>query len=279
LMFLMGAGPLIAWRKASLGSLWRTFRVPFFSGSIITAIFLILDSTRVYAAVSFGLALFVIATIEAEFRRATKARSVITSSSPMQSAVKMFARSPQKWGGFLVHLGVAVMCISITASMAYKIEKDFTLKTGEKLEVGKYELELVQLSDGQSHDYSTLSAEIAVRRAGELQVIGTLRPEKRFYPRTQQSTTEVDIRMTMIDDLYIALAGLDMSESEAKTMDLVAAKAAFKVFINPLQVWLWVGALVVLMGTMVVLRPLFVALLGRDEIEIEVEISEARARG
>ncbi|MDD2943119.1 MAG: cytochrome c biogenesis protein CcsA, partial [bacterium] len=79
LMFLMGAGPLIAWRKASLGSLWRTFRVPFFSGSIITAIFLILDSTRVYAAVSFGLALFVIAPIEAEFRRAAKARSVITS--------------------------------------------------------------------------------------------------------------------------------------------------------------------------------------------------------
>lgn len=245
LLFLMGVGPLIAWKKTSRDALKRMFLRPLLSSSVVTLGFLLFDHSRPWPAVTFGLVLFVINTVFSEWRRAAKA-----AETPGVSAIKTLVTTKRrKFAGMLVHLGIGVMAIAITASSAYKLERDMTLKTGEKSAIGHYELALAALEQINERNYQGYRADILVYEKGTDQVLTHLYPEKRWYPKNQESTSEVDMRMTPRDDLYLAFAGLDENSSEA------APGVVLKVFVNPLQVWLWVGALIVLSGTILILLP------------------------
>jgi cytochrome c-type biogenesis protein CcmF len=70
-------------------------------------------------------------------------------------------------------------------------------------------------------------------------------PEKRFYKKQQQPTTEVALRSTLIEDLYLVLGSYD---EKSGLMTLM-------VFVNPLVNWLWIGGLVMVLGTVIVMSP------------------------
>ena len=245
LLFLMGVGPLIAWRSARFSVLRKLFAKSFLLGSLLCVLFLWLDPARPLAAISFGLSLFVISTIVAEFHRGVLVRRELTSETNPVALAKLIAKKPRRYGGLIVHFGVAIMAVAITASMAYKIEKDLSMVVGESIELGSYRLELKELHEGRTANYQSLQAEVSVfsRKSGAL--LGALYPEKRHYFRSQESTTEVDMRVSPREDLYLALAGIELDEGQP----LSSARVAFKVFVNPLQVWLWFGALLMLGGT------------------------------
>ena len=254
LIFLMGVGPLIAWRRASKKALIKVFGKPLIIGSCLTLLFLFIDPSRVGAAVAFGLCLFVLLAIEGEFRRAGQVRRQLTDETKGLSMINAIRRKPRKFGGLIVHIGVAVMTVSITASMVYKVEKDFSLRVGEQYSVGRFKLELKSLEQESLANYNVLRAEMAVFRDNGNVRLGTLFPEKRIYKTSGETTTEVDIRITPREDLYLAFAGLEASEDDAE-LSLEQIPAAFKVFVNPLQVWLWFGSLIVLIGTVLVIGP------------------------
>ena len=277
LLFLMGVGPLIAWRKTKFSVLMKTFCRPLLIGSAFTLFFLWLDSSRIQPAVAFGLAVFVMMTVEGEFRRGLSARRQLTQDGVASGLVNMVKRKPRRYGGFLVHVGVAVMAVAITASMAYKIEKDVRISVGETAQVGRYNLQLEALREQQFQNYQALIAKVKVTLASNGEFLGYLNPERRIYARNQESTTEVDIRMTPRDDLYIALAGSDVKGmKEGQEYDPAKVPALFKVFVNPLQIWLWIGGLIVLCGTITVLAPNFAAILaGSPEQESYAEAKSA----
>jgi cytochrome c-type biogenesis protein CcmF len=256
LLFLMGVGPLIAWRRSNRKALVKTLSRPLIAGSIVTAIFLWLDPTKVSAAIAFGLAVFVFATIEAEMRRAVKIRRQMVDSESLPSAFyQVVRRKPRRYGGLMVHLGIAVMAIAITASMAYQIERDISLVKGKSVEVGRYSLTLEELSQDKFENYSALIAKVRVDAASDGSLLGYMHPERRAYVVNEEVTTEVDLRVTPREDLYLALAGLDVSNAPNShgEMDLNSTPALMKVFINPLQVWLWFGGVLVMIGTGMVL--------------------------
>jgi len=244
LLLFMGIGPLIAWRRTNLKHLKKTFLSPLIFGSIVTVIFLFLDPSRLLTAVSFGVAFFVILTVLSEFYRAAKARQSLVKENRAAGVMRLVFSKPQRYGGLIVHLGVAVMAIAITASMSYKIEEDFTLRAGEPHELGPYQLELLELSEADRGNYAMLQARVRVRNA-EGEQIAVLSPERRFYKSTNQDTTEVAIHSTFRDDLYLAFAGLEETLGETR--------AVFKGFVNPLQWWLWFGSAIVLLGTIAVI--------------------------
>ncbi len=252
LIFLMGVGPLISWRRSSKKALLRVFSRPLIAGSIITIVFLVIDPARIYPAVAFGLSVFVLATIEAEFRRALKVRRQLTDDGVARGLVSVVKRKPRRYGGFLVHLGVAIMAVAITASMAYKTEKDISLKVNEQTVVGRYLLTLKSLKQEAFDNYVALVSEIEVRDAASTEVLAWMYPERRSYRASQEITTEVELRMTPREDLYLALTGLDVPPGQAGN-DLTTMPVLFKVFINPLQVWLWFGGVVVLLGSIVLI--------------------------
>ncbi len=253
LLFLMGVGPLIAWTKNNFKVWLKTFAGPLITGAVLTLFFLWIDSSKYYSAISFGLCLFVIMTIESEFRRARNRKDLEEEIIP---AVALIKRRPKKYGGLIVHLGVAIIAIAITASMGFKTEKDIVLRVGEKITVGRYLLELVSLNETQLADYTALTSKVKVSLASSGEFLSYLQPERRLYQRSQEMTSEVDMRITPRDDLYLALTGTETPQDDAE-IDFQKAPAMIKVFINPLQVWLWFGGLVMLCGTVVVIGPNF----------------------
>jgi len=254
LIFLMGVGPLIAWRKTSFKALLKIFGQAFSLGSAVALFFFWLEPARYLAAICFGLAVFVLLSIEGEFRRAVKARRELKEGSIARTALELVRKRPRRYGGFLIHVGVSVMAVAITASMAYKIEKDLSIKIGERQTVGRYALELASLKEQEFGNYTALISEVRVYLAASGEYLTSLHPERRFYPRGEETTTEVDIRVTPRDDLYLALAGSDTQGlAQGESFDPTARPALLKVFVNPLQVWLWIGAVIMLGGSLTLL--------------------------
>ena len=207
LLFLMLIGPFVSWRHSKIKIIFNTLKWSFFLGSIVTLILCYLYSEQKLAAVSIGLGFALISSIESEFRNAMKARRKISSEGILQSAVSTVRRRPRRYGGHIVHLGVGIMAIAITASTAYKIEKDLTLTVGQEATVGSYRLKLEGVKQQDRESYQAIAAELSVWE-GDKQV-ATLFPERRAY--AQEVTTEVALHIRPSKDLYVAFAGLDLA--------------------------------------------------------------------
>lgn len=244
LIFLMAVGPLIAWRRASLKSVVRTFWVPFTFSSVVCLLLLWAGITEFYPLLSYGLSMFAVLTIMGEFHRGAKATK-LSGDSMLASTSRLMRRHHSRYGGYIVHLGVALAAVSITASMAHKIEKDFTISASESAEIGRFSLKIKDIQSGANSNYEWLKVALQVEERKTGEVLTTLYPEKRYYLRTKEPTTEVALRIGLREDLYIALAGLDEQQT----------RVSFKAFVNPLQIWLWFGGIIMLFGTLIVLLP------------------------
>ncbi|RIL11315.1 MAG: cytochrome C biogenesis protein [Proteobacteria bacterium] len=247
LIFLMGVGPLIAWRRAAPSAVARTFVWPFLLALGIAILLVWAGIDEFYPVLSYALCFFVFMTLMGELHRGVRAQKVSAAAAApyLSSAARLVKRHRQRYGGYLVHFGVLVMTVAITASMAHKFEKDFGLKVGESKTFRRFTLTLEDVHEGTTPNYAALYATVKVRLANSGQEVAVLKPEMRSYFRNQESTTEVAIKTGIREDLYLVLAGLDDS----------GTTAALKIFINPLQVWLWIGTLIMLVGTGVVIVP------------------------
>ena len=245
LVFLMGVGPLIAWRKASFASLRKTFLSPFLSSVVLAVILAWAGVTEFYPVVAYCLSFFVLLTILGELYRGMRAIRAANPQSAGTAAATLVRRHRNRYGGYLVHFGVVIVTIAITSSMAHKIEKEFSLGRGETFEVGRFALTLESFRADRNENYESLAAVTTLRLRGSEAVLGTLAPEKRFYLRSREPTTEVALRVGIREDVYLALAGFDDSQT----------RATFKIFINPLQVWLWFGGIIMMLGTLLLLVP------------------------
>jgi cytochrome c-type biogenesis protein CcmF len=245
MLFLMGTGPLIAWGREDPRKSLRNFKWPLILASVSVVILLLAGAESGKAVIAYGLIVFIFVGILSEFHKAYRIQKANSAQSGMVAFGSIFKRHPSRFGGHLVHLGVALAVFGITASMAHKIEKDFVLELGASTQVGKYRLELNKVYQEREKNFESIHALISVFNAKSNTRVGEMHPELRSYFRNSETTTEVALRTTVTDDLYIVLAGVEEG----------GQKASFKVFVNPFQVWLWIGALVMLAGSLVVIIP------------------------
>jgi cytochrome c-type biogenesis protein CcmF len=243
LLFMTGVGPVIAWRRASARNLRRSFTWPLALGFATGVAIFALGYRHYYAVVCFSLAVFVLATIVMEFYRGTRARQSLMHEAPATALVNLIGRNRRRYGGYVIHVGIVMMAVGIAASSAFRIEAQETVVAGDTVEVGPYALTYKQLHTVDTPHYASILAEVAVTRGGH--PITTLLPEKRLYKRQQQPTTEVALRSTLRDDLYVVLGNYD-AESQQITL---------LVFVSPLVAWLWIGGLVMALGTVIVMSP------------------------
>ena len=184
-------------------------------------------------------------TIMGEIYRAFRVQRVSNQASLGESAVTLMRRHRTRYGGYIVHFGVVVVTVGITASMAHKVEKEFTLGNKESYKIGRFELVLDELRDGGNKNYSALVAKVNVKLAATGEEVAVLEPEMRRYLKSDETTSEVALKIGPREDLYLVIAGVDEG----------GTRASFKVFINPLQMWLWVGAIIMVCGTGIILLP------------------------
>jgi cytochrome c-type biogenesis protein CcmF len=240
LLALTGICPLIAWRKASARNLKRNFLRPATWGVLVGVVLFALGVRQVYALISFTLSGFVVATIVYEFYRGTRARREISGQNWLRSFRSLIGRNRRRYGGYVIHFGVVLLFIGATGK-AFVKETKATLAKGEIAQVGDYTLTYRGKATYPSRNRYVVAARLEVVNNGKS--LGTLTPQKRFYKTSEQPTTEVAIRSTLKEDLYVILASYDENT------------ASFKFIVNPLLTWLWIGGIVMTVGTLIAIWP------------------------
>ncbi len=243
LLLLTGVGPLIAWRRSSWESLKRAFRWPTVVGVLTIAILVGFGVTHAYALVSFGLCAFVIATIVMEFFKGARAISVKNQMNMLSAALELTHRNTRRYGGYLVHMGIVIMFIGYTGA-AFNKDTTKEVTIGDRFQIGRYDLHVKQVTDGDNSNYSWQKAQVGVYVGGDY--LGDLNPERRVYAASQQPTSEVSIRRRLNEDLYLNFAS--MSQTDAN-------KAVIQAYVFPLVSWIWIGFYVLMFGTLVCLIP------------------------
>ncbi|MBF8305370.1 MAG: cytochrome c assembly protein [Acidobacteria bacterium] len=253
LLFLTGVGPLFAWRKTSLSSLQKNFLTP---GIIALAVGGVLFAFGVpgvlptvrefYPQVSLILCTFVTITIVMEFYRGARVIGHKSGRSLLGSAVTLTRRNTRRYGGYIVHFGMVLIFIGITGS-AFNQQHEQEMLPGDRLALGGYTLQLRDLTGEDNPNYAVQYAMLDLYRGD--QMIDTLRPERRYYKASRQPTTEVAIRMRLNQDIYVVFSGL------TQVPDGQTAKAVISAHLNPLVNWIWIGGLVLVLGTLIALIP------------------------
>ena len=248
LIFMMGVGPLISWRRATVKSVLRIFWLPFVL-ALCAAVALVWGGIiAFYPVLSYSLCVFVLFSILGELSRGMSTQKSTFSESPVSGVrglLQLFRRHRTRYGSHIIHLGVVVMVFSITASMAHKVEREFALEPGQSVQIGRFVFQLDSFRELTTKNYEAVQAQTTVKAVGSDTVDVVLHPELRFYTRNKETTTEVALRIGAREDIYLVLAGLDDA----------GKRAALKVFINPLQMWLWIGAMIMVAGGIFVAIP------------------------
>jgi cytochrome c-type biogenesis protein CcmF len=237
LILLTGIGPLISWRRMSKGSLGNIIRIPLAAGAAAGVALGVAGVRSTGALLAFSLCTFTFTAIASEFVRGSgvhRRRGAPWTTSLIQTLV----RNRRRYGGYIVHLGVVLIVIGF-AGAAFRSERHALLERGDALEVGGYTLRLQGFESEQTAEKNILQANLLVERGGD--PLAVLRPQRNFHRAQRQAQSEVAIRTTPVDDLYVVITSIDADGT-----------AAVRAFVNPLTWWIWAGA-VVMAGGMAVL--------------------------
>ncbi|MEK7229830.1 MAG: heme lyase CcmF/NrfE family subunit, partial [Candidatus Binatota bacterium] len=244
LVFLMGVGPMIAWRKASWDNLRRNFLWP----SVASLLFaLLLFGWKVrdfFPLLGFTLLAFVVLTILFDTALAVRARRRIAGEGIFSALATLARKNQRRYGGFIVHLGVVLIIMGIAGSMGYSVEREATLRTGESLSLGRYHILFEGLRGSQQPTHFRVEGDFRVFNEGE--DLGILSPALKFFPAQQSPVGRAVHRSNITDDLYLILSGFS---------ELKENQATLKILVRPMVMWMWVGGLVILLGTIVAVWP------------------------
>jgi cytochrome c-type biogenesis protein CcmF len=237
MLLLTGVGPLIAWRRATWTNLRKSFLWPSVAGIAVgmTSYALV---ERAYPAAFWALCTFVSATIVDEYQRGIRARMRRGESAP-RAFWELVRRNQRRYGGYVVHLAVVLMFVGF-AGAVFNLEETKLLRQGERWNVGRYTLEYRQVQPTQHPHYAGAIARLALYENG--QPVGILLPEKRMYFQQEQPATIPAVAASLREDFYVILAGLEPDQS-----------IAVKVHVNPLVNWIWIGAIVFVVGNTLLL--------------------------
>ncbi|MBI2088819.1 MAG: heme lyase CcmF/NrfE family subunit [Deltaproteobacteria bacterium] len=244
MVFLMGVGPMIAWRKASWDNLRRNFLWPTVGSLIIAMILFALWLRDFLALLGLTLSVFVVLTILFDTALALRARRRIAGEGIIKALATLARRNQRRYGGFVVHLGVVLIVLGIAGSMTYSVEREVTLKVGEELSVGRYRVQFQGIKGSQQPTHYRVEA--AFKLFNQDHDLGVLSPALKFFPNQQSPVGRAMFRSTLAEDLYLILSGFS---------ELERNQATLKVLVRPLLAWMWLGGAVIVLGTIVAIWP------------------------
>lgn len=242
LLVLTGIGPTISWRKATLSNLMKNFLAPTAGSILAVGIFRAGGIGNLKALGGLGCIVFVLACLLLEFFRDTMARRRSTGESFLTALARLIGKNRRRYGGYIIHAGVAVTALGIVASSAYQVQKEAQLGPGQSMQIDRFRIQMVDLTDGVLPNAKFVRARLNVYNGEKF--LGPLRAEKRQYEKTDQPHTEVAVLARIFYDLYVVLSGWTES-----------GEGIFHVYVNPLVSWVWFGGVIVLMGSVVCLWP------------------------
>ncbi len=256
LLALTGIGPVIAWRRATGRNLKKNFAFPLLVGVAVSAAIFALGARNGYALATFGISAFVLAIVAVEFWKGAGARARIEGEGLLTAFVHLVGRNRRRWGGYIVHVGIVLMFMAF-AGRAFEVEVRKALNPGETVSVAspfghEYLLTYEGISSSREANFDRWVALMTVERNGV--PVGPMTTERRFYRVNRQMVTEVGIRTTPLEDLYLILADVEDFEGVVAN-DPDAQRIMVQVMLNPLVAWIWFGGVVLTIGCLIALWP------------------------
>ena len=243
LLFLMGVGPQLPWHGASRATLERQFTAPAIAAAAGAALALLSGLRGAAPVLTWALAAFVAATVAQEFVRGMRARRTLHGERAGPALAALFRRNGRRYGGYVVHLGIALIAVAIAASQAGTIEVERTLAPGGTMRVGSSELRLEAIREVEEPQRRRVVADLTLTGPGGT---AALEPSFMFYPNATQPVGTPGISAGPGEDVYTILAAYDARGK---------AWATIRVRVIPLVSWLWVGGLVIGVGALIAALP------------------------
>jgi cytochrome c-type biogenesis protein CcmF len=324
LVLFTGIGPLLAWRRISWDSARRVFLVPAIVGVLAgVGLALVSDAAhRPWALALFAFAAFALTGLAQEFWRGAAARRTLSGGSMPAALAAVVSRNRRRYGGYIVHAGVAVLLIGIAASSSFQTNRDVRLGPGQSAVVDGRKVTYVRPTAKIDGLAFTAGAVLKVERDGKSFL---LHPTRRFYRPTGvgattisnyfagESDSEIGLKAGLGSDFWTAiqpsivgvqrraraadrgfkaclsgapgtpqqcravsrlmrgaaanprlrpLALAQIDSLQAATAKQIAAgylaedaPATFRVIVNPLATWIWIGGLIALSGALIAIWP------------------------
>ena len=245
LLLLMGIGPLVAWRRASLASLATSFRWPTGVAVATGVVLLVLGAgSSVPGLVAYTFSAFVMTTIVMEFARGTRARKALGAATWPSAFGSLISRNRRRYGGYVVHAAIVMLAIGVAGSSAFDSVAEAKLARGDSLRIGDYTLVYRSLDERTSANATEIRATLDVRRGDR--ELGTVQAGKNAYTIEDQVSNEVGIRSDRLtgEDLFVIAEQIDPDGT-----------IYFRVFVKPLVNLIWLAGLVFLVGSLITLWP------------------------
>lgn len=245
LLLLMGIAPLVAWKHASIRRLGLSILYPL-GVSLLTLAGLALAGIRnPIALLGLGICLLTASITAFEFHRGAAARKQSHGEPYWLALARLTERNRRRYGGYVIHLGVIIMSIGILSSTLFQQETQKQVSAGETLTIGSYILEYETLERFMATDgRSVVQARGVIYHNGRK--VGDVTPRIDSYPNGQPMSIPSVYQNLLGDDFYVLLVSWEPA---------TFTSATFKIYINPLVNWIWIGGLVFIAGTMVATWP------------------------
>jgi cytochrome c-type biogenesis protein CcmF len=245
LLLLMGVGPLVAWRRASLRSLAHSLAWPTVAAIAAGALLLLAGAgSSPLGVVAYTFSVFALAAIILEFVRGTRARRALGAASWLGAFATLVARNRRRYGGYVSHAAVVLLAIGIVGSSIYGVSAAGRLQPGHMISVGPYTLRYLDTTFRRGGNHDELRAQLAVYHDGS--PAGTITPGKNNYHVEAFFSNAVAIRTDWLraQDLFVIADKFHRDGS----VDL-------RVLVNPLVDLIWLAGAVFLLGSLIAMWP------------------------
>jgi cytochrome c-type biogenesis protein CcmF len=246
MLLLMGIAPLLPWRRASRQHLIRHLIPPTISGLLTLPIVALLGVREWAGFIALGLVTFVFVGHGQEFWRGWRAERLRRKEDLLGALLFLVERNRRRYGGYIIHLGVIVMALGIVISSFYRTETDITVERDQEFSFGRYEMQFTGMEFGRDETKERVAAPITVRNQSG-QEIAQITPAIDFYFKIPggQRETEPAVKGFATEDLYVVMTGFDADDGSV----------TFKIFIEPLIGFVWLGGMILIFGSFIVVWP------------------------
>lgn len=245
LVLLMGMAPAFAWRRQSLKTLIRSLSPPLFLSLAASGVWGYAHRQHPGSFLGLWIVSFVVLAVLFEFWRGVRARRRAFGESALAALSRLLARNRRRYGGYLVHLAVMMIGLAFVGDALFKEETQGPLAAGEELSLANYSLQYEGLRQYPGRDgREVVEATVSLYKDGKF--LRRLQPRQDYFVVQRQPVTVPAVYSTVGEDVYVLLVGWE---------EIGLQSATFKIYLNPLINWAWLGGALLVLGIVLAAWP------------------------
>ncbi|MHB1069717.1 MAG: cytochrome c-type biogenesis CcmF C-terminal domain-containing protein, partial [Gemmatimonadaceae bacterium] len=243
LLFLMGVGPALPWRKAPGAELKGKLLPGVIIGVVFAVAALVAGGRNAYAVLAFLFAGFALGVNVQEFVVGANARVRAHGESWLVALSRLISGNRRRYGGYTAHIGIVLVALGVAASSTFKQEQEATLRPGESITVAGHTLRFKSAWGREEQQRQVIGATMEWMDGDRVRA--TIEPRMNYYPTQEAPVPTPQVKSTLRGDIYLNLMAFKQDGSNVTV----------KVIWEPLVPWIWLGGFVLLLAAIIGVLP------------------------